>query len=127
MTIDQIICNNLQLKIVELQKIIFNVEELFNYECDSCENKFNNEDKIILLYLLTYTKNNIEYDFYKQKIYIYVIIIYLNFKSEQSYLYIDEKYVNKIIHTILHSNIVSNLFDITDKKLNDFKELMNLN
>lgn len=127
MTIDQVICNNLQIKMSDLQKIIFNVEELFNYYCDSCENKFNNEDKIILLYLLTYTKNNIEYDFYKQKIYIYVIIIYLNFKSEQSYLDIDENYMNKIIHTILNSNIISNLFNLTDKKLNNFKELININ
>lgn len=126
MTIDQLLCDYLKISMFDLQKIIYNVESIFNYYCSECEDNFNDEDKIILLYLLTYTENDIEYEFYNQKIYIYIMIIYLNFKSEESYLYIDKKYINKLINTILNSNIISNLFCITDTKLNNFKKLFNI-
>lgn len=102
---DNIIASKLNLTINKLKKCYLLFEKFSEY-------KLTLNDKMCLLHLLNKVDDKITYDFVSQKLYVYLLIIYSNFKIEYCNLEIDSDYMNTIIEVIRNTNIISELFKL---------------
>lgn len=102
---DNVIASKLNLTKNKLKESYLLFEKFSDY-------KLTSSDKMCLLHLLDKVDDKITYDFVSQKLYVYLLIIYSNFKIEYCNLEIDSNYMNTIIEVIKNTNIISELFKL---------------
>ena len=107
--IDTVIAKKFRVGILKVHNCynIFN-QLVFSEQINS--HKFTNDYKILLNKLLDNVKDNTNYNYPLQKIYVYMIILFSNFISEGIVLDIDDEYINIVIQVLLNTNIIEELF-----------------
>lgn len=111
MMIDTIIANKFKVGIPKIHNCYNTFNQLvFSKHVEN--HQLTNKDKILLNKLLDNVKDNTDYEYPLQKIYVYMIILFSNFISEGIFLDIDDEYMNVIIQVLLNTNIIEELFKL---------------
>lgn len=109
--IDTVIANKFGVSI----KRVINCYDIFNqlvFTKQVKSHELTNEDKMLLNELLDNVKDNTNYDYPLQKLYVYMIIFFSNFISEGIFLDLDDEYMNIVIEVLLNTNIIEELFKL---------------
>ena len=110
--LDIAISKALNISIKKIKQSYSILEQMISYYFNPNNHKINELDKYVLLYLLVNNEDSTEYEFPIQKLYIYMLIIYINFKCEVFILNIDEDYMNILLNTIQKTKIMKHLFNL---------------
>ena len=110
--LDNAISKALNISIKKIKQSYSILEQMISYYFSPNNHKINELDKYVLLYLLVNNEDSIEYEFPIQKLYVYMLIIYINFKCEVFILNIDEDYMNILLNTIQKTKIMKHLFNL---------------
>jgi len=107
--IDTALANKFKVGIPKIHNCYSVFNELVFYR--HVENhKLTDADKYMLNNLLENVKDDTDYEYPLQKLYVYMIILFSNFISEGIFLDLDEEYMNIVIKVLLNTNIIEELF-----------------
>lgn len=109
---DYLIASTLKISEDKLKESFSIFEKLINIKT-SHSISITEQDKAYLLYLLKSVKDNCNYgDLYREKLYIYLTLIIVNFHCEYCVLYTDSKFNKKLFRVINNTNIMTRLFNL---------------
>lgn len=109
--IDTVIANKFNVGIPKIHNC-YNIFNQIVFTEQVKNHQLTENDKLLLNKLLDNVKDNTNYDYPLQKLYVYMIILFSNFISEGIFLDLDDEYMNIVIEVLLNTNIIEELFKL---------------